>query len=61
MKMTPGKSNGSVAKEPAAFRLSRSRVAKKRRVLFETKDFWRAISSAALSSPHTPVLRRLHD
>jgi hypothetical protein len=61
MKMTPGKSNGSDAKEPVAFRPSRSRVSKKRRALFGTKEFWRAISSAALSSPHTPVLRRLHD
>jgi len=63
MKTTPEKpSTGSqsVAKEIARFRTLRSR-ARKRGALLATKDFWRALSSAALASPHTPILRRLHD
>jgi hypothetical protein len=58
MKMILEKPNGST-KGASAFR--RSRGAKKRGALFASKDFWRVLSSAALSSPHTPVLRRLHD
>jgi len=62
MKMFEKQSNGSrpALKETEAFRMLRSRAGKKRGSL-QTKDFWRALSSAALSSPHTPVLRRFHD
>lgn len=42
-----------------AFRFLRSRSGKKRGP--GKNDFWQALSSAALSSPHAPVLRRLHD
>jgi hypothetical protein len=37
------------------------RTRKKRGAALNTRNFWRALSSAALSSPHTPVLRRFHD
>jgi hypothetical protein len=37
------------------------RPRKKRGAALNTRNFWRALSSAALASPHTPVLRRFHD
>jgi hypothetical protein len=37
------------------------RTRKKRGAALRPRDFWRALSSAALASPHTPVLRRFHD
>jgi hypothetical protein len=43
----------------AAPRVPRTR--KKRIASLRVKDFWRALSDAAVSSPHTPVLRRFHD
>jgi hypothetical protein len=53
--------DGVHAKEPGAFRVSRTRGGKKRVALFGTKDIWRALSSASLSLPETPILRRLRD
>jgi hypothetical protein len=47
------------AKETNAVRGSRK--SRKRTALFGTKDVWRALSSASLASPHTPILRRLRD
>jgi hypothetical protein len=46
-------------KDSGAPTASRSR--KKRGAALRTKDFWRALSTASLSSPHTPVLQRFHD
>jgi hypothetical protein len=63
MKMMFGKqSSGSrpTSKDTGAIRLPRSRGGRKRAAL-RTKDFWRALSSTALTPPHTPVLRRFHD
>jgi hypothetical protein len=37
------------------------RSRKKRVAVLRTRDFWRALSTASLSSPHTPVLQRFHD
>lgn len=48
-----------VLKRAGDFELPRSRA--KGRTSLQTKDFWRALSSAALASPQTPVPRRLHD
>ena len=50
----------STAKEGSTLRTARSRGRKRSR-LFGTKDVWRALSSASLTLPHTPILRRLHD
>jgi hypothetical protein len=46
-------------KDPGAPQTPRTR--KKRGAALRTRDFWRALSNAALSSPQTPVLRRFHD
>ena len=56
------KNNGSQprSRKSGGFRFLRSRSGKKRVSLGKT-DFWQALSSAALSAPHAPVLRRLHD
>jgi hypothetical protein len=62
--MTPEKqSNVSqrASKESGAFKLPRSRAGRKATRFERTRSIWRALSEAALSSPHTPVLRRLHD
>jgi hypothetical protein len=37
------------------------RTRKKRGAALRTRDFWRALSNAALSSQQTPMLRRFHD
>ncbi|HWD93849.1 MAG TPA: hypothetical protein VG938_16025 [Verrucomicrobiae bacterium] len=40
---------------------SASRSRKKRGAALTTRNFWRTLSTAALASPHTSVLRRFHD
>jgi hypothetical protein len=57
----PSKGSRPRAKESDAFRLLRSRAGKRRGVALRTKGFLRALASVALSSPHTPILRRFHD
>jgi hypothetical protein len=49
-------SPGAAREQGAASRPPRSR-AKKRAALFATTDFWRAISDAAMASPHAPIAR----
>jgi hypothetical protein len=56
----PGKGSRPRAKESDAFRLLRSRAGKRGDAL-RTKGFLRALASVAMSSPHTPILRRFHD
>jgi hypothetical protein len=49
-----------VSKETGAAKL-RTGPVKGTRASSRTREFWRVLSSAALSSPQAPVLRRLHD
>lgn len=50
-----------LSKEAVASKLQRSRPGRTARASSRTREYWRALSAVALSSPQTPELRRLHD
>ena len=50
-----------LSKEAGVPKLQRPRPGKNARASSRAREFWRALSAVALSSPQTPSLRRLHD
>ena len=62
MKMIFGKQSAGLEPGPKdSGVLPAPRPRKKRGTALSTRNFWRALSSAAVASPHTPVLQRFHD